>query len=42
MDYNKEVMAGKAQAEIKELVENYPEYAKEVLGAVEEFEKEFS
>ena len=42
MDYNKEVMAGKAQAEIKELVESYPEYAKEVLGAVEEFEKEFS
>jgi len=42
MDYNKEVMAGKAQDEIKELVESYPEYAKEVLGAVEEFEKEFS
>lgn len=42
MDYNKEVMAGKAQAQIKELVEDYPEYAKEVLGAVEEFEKEFS
>ncbi len=42
MDYNKEVMAGKAQEEIKELVENYPEYAREVLGAVEEFEKEFS
>lgn len=42
MDYNKEVMAGKAQTEIKELVENHPEYAREVLGAVEAFEKEFS
>jgi hypothetical protein len=42
MDYNKEVMAGKAQSEIRELVENHPEYAREVLGAVEEFEKEFS
>ena len=42
MDYNKEVMAGKAQREIRELVENHPEYAREVLGAVEEFEKEFS
>ena len=42
MDYNKEVMAGKAQSEIRELVENHPEYAREVLGAVEEFEKEVS
>ena len=42
MDYNKEVMAGKAQSEIRELVEKHPEYAREVLGAVEEFEKEFS
>ena len=42
MDYNKEVMAGKAQSELRELVENHPEYAREVLGAVEEFEKEFS
>ncbi|MBO5057102.1 MAG: hypothetical protein J6C64_12215 [Lachnospiraceae bacterium] len=42
MDYNKEVIAGKAQAEIKDLVEKYPEYAKEILGIVGEYEKDFS
>ena len=42
MDYNKEVIAGKAQAEIKDLVENYPEYAKEILGIVGQYEKDFS
>lgn len=42
MDYNKEVIAGKAQAEIKDLVENYPKYAKEILGIVGEYEKDFS
>lgn len=42
MDYNKEVMAGKAQAEIRDLVGSYPEYAKEILGIVEEFERDFS
>ena len=42
MDYNKEVMAGKAQAEIKDLVGSYPKYAKEILGIVEEFERDFS
>lgn len=42
MDYNKEVIAGKAQAEIKDLVENYPKYAKEILNTVGEYEKDFS
>ena len=42
MDYNKEVIAGKAQAEIKDLVEKYPEYAKEILGIVGRYEKDFS
>lgn len=42
MDYNKEVIAGKAQAEIKDLVEKYPKYAKEILSIVNEYEKDFS
>lgn len=42
MDYNKEVIAGKAQAEIKDLVEKYPKYANEILGIVAEYEKDFS
>lgn len=42
MDYNKEVIAGNAQAEIKDLVERYPKYAKEILGIVGEYEKDFS
>ena len=42
MDYNKEVIAAKAQAEIKDLVENYPRYAKEILGIVGQYEKDFS
>ncbi len=42
MDYNKEVIAGKAQAEIKDLVENYPKYAREILDIVGQYEKDFS
>lgn len=42
MDYNKEVVAGNAQAEIKDLVEKYPKYAKEILGIVAEYEKDFT
>ncbi len=42
MDYNKEVIAGKAQAEIKDLVEKYPRYAREILDIVDEYEKDFS
>lgn len=40
MDYNREVIAGKAQAEIKDLVGKYPQYAKEILGIVEQYAKE--
>ena len=40
MDYNKEVIAGKAKAEVKDLVENYPKYAKEILGIVAEYDKD--
>lgn len=37
MDYNKEVIAGKAQAEIKDLAEKYPKYAKEILNIVDQY-----
>ncbi len=40
MDYNREVIAGKAQAEIKDLVGKYPQYAKEILGIVDQYAKE--
>ena len=42
IDYNKEVVAKKAQEEIKDLVDSYPQYAKEILDAVDEYEKDFS
>lgn len=42
MDYNKEVIAGKAKAEVKNLVENYPKYAKEILSIVAEYDKDFT
>lgn len=42
MDYNKEVIADKAQAEVKDLVDSYPEYAKEILDIVGQYEKDFS
>ncbi|MDE7046642.1 hypothetical protein [Parablautia intestinalis] len=42
MDYNKEVIAGKAQAEVKDLVDTYPEYAKEILEIVGQYEQNFS
>lgn len=41
MDYNREVVAGGSQKEIKELVEKYPQYAKEIMKSVEEYEKKF-
>lgn len=41
MDYNKEVVAGSSQKEIKELVEKYPQYAKEIMKTVEEYEEKF-
>ena len=37
MDYNKEVIAGKAQAEIKDLAEKYPRYAKEIPNIVDQY-----
>lgn len=42
MDYNKEVVAAGSQKEIKELVEQYPQYAKEIMATVEEYEKKFA
>lgn len=42
MDYNKEVIAGKAQAEIKDLAEKYPKYTKEIMEIVGQYEKDFS
>lgn len=42
IDYNKEVIAGRAQNEIKNLVESYPQYAGEILAAVDAYEKDFS
>ncbi len=41
MDYNREVVAGGSQKEIKELVEKYPQYTKEIMRSVEEYEKKF-
>jgi len=42
MDYNKEVVAGTSQRDIKALVEKYPKYAKEIMKAVEEYEQKFN
>lgn len=42
MDYNKEVIAGKAQAEIKDLAEKYPKYTREIMDIVGQYEKDFS
>lgn len=39
MDYNKEVAAGGAQKEIKELVNRYPQYTSEIIEMVEKYEK---
>lgn len=39
MDYNREVVAGGAQKDIKELVKNYPQYTKEIIEMVEKYEK---
>lgn len=41
MEYNKEVVAGGSQKEIKELVDKYPQYAKEIMQTVEEYEKKY-
>lgn len=41
IDYNKEVIAHNAQDEIKDLVSKYPQYAKEILGIVDEYERKY-
>lgn len=40
IDYNREVVAAKAQDEIKDLVNKYPKYAKEILKIVDTYEDE--
>ncbi len=42
MDYNKEVIAAKAQNEIKDLADKYPQYAREIINIVGQYEKDFS
>lgn len=42
MDYNREVVAGSSQRDIKALVERYPKYAKEIMQTVEEYEQKFN
>ncbi len=42
MDYNREVVAGTSQKDIKALVERYPKYAKEIMATVEEYEQKFN
>lgn len=39
IEYNKETVAGGAQRDIKELVQRYPKYAKEILETVEKYEE---
>lgn len=39
MDYNKDMVAGGAQKEIRELVNRYPQYGREILETVEKYEK---
>lgn len=41
MDYNKEVVAGTSQKEIRQFVEKHPQYAKEIMASVDEYEKRF-
>jgi len=42
MDYNREVVALNAQNEIKDIVEKYPKYAKEILAIVSEYESAYT
>lgn len=41
MDYNRDIIAAKAQNEIKDLVDKYPKYAKEILAIVSEYEQDY-
>lgn len=40
IDYNRENIIEKSQAEIKDLSDNYPQYAREIMEQVEKYEKE--
>lgn len=42
IDYNKEMIIGRAQEEIKEMVEQYPQYAREILDMTEQFGKDLA
>jgi hypothetical protein len=42
MDYNREIVAGKAQDEIKEMAGKYPDYAAEILALVADYEKRYA
>lgn len=42
IDYNRENIIGKAQAEIKEMSDNYPQYAEEIMELVKDYEKVLS
>jgi hypothetical protein len=42
MDYNKDIVAKKAQDEIKDLVDHNPRYSSEILALVAEYEKKFN
>ncbi|MBQ9511597.1 MAG: hypothetical protein IJR58_00220 [Lachnospiraceae bacterium] len=39
MDYNREVVAGNAKAEIEDLARTYPQYAEEILDAVGRYQE---
>lgn len=41
IEYNKDVVAAKAQDEIKDLVDKYPKYAREILAIVSEYENDY-
>lgn len=42
MEYNREIVAGNAQNEIKDLVESYPKYSGEIMALVAEYEARFN
>lgn len=42
MDYNREIVAQKAQDEIKDMADKYPNYASEILALVADYEKRYA
>ncbi|MCL2253295.1 MAG: hypothetical protein FWC09_02530 [Lachnospiraceae bacterium] len=42
MDYNKEVVAKKAQDEIKDLVDQYPDFSAKIMGMIDKYEEKYS